>query len=564
MEIPIKINNRGITVPEGSTILEAAEKLHITIPTLCYLNGYERFTSCMICVVHEINSDRLLPSCSMTVEQGMEIETDNEKVREARKDTLDFLLSEHVGDCEAPCRRACPANMNIPQMIRQIKEKQFADAIITVKKDIALPAVLGRICPAPCEKACNRKSYDSPVSICYLKRFAADVDLALDSPYRPEIKKKSGKKVAIVGAGPTGLSAAYYLIQEGHECFIYDGNPQPGGMLRYGVPDEKLPKPVLDREIEQIFALGVKFFPGYLLGKDIYLEELKNKYDAVVLAIGTIKPGVFENSDIELSPRGIAVNKSTFETTVPGIFAGGNAVAEGKMAIRALAHGKEISYSVNQFLNKLTITGPPQRFDSRIGKLSDDELNEFLPPAARGALFEKTAPLGPVKHPQKLLINGYMKSEAIDESSRCFNCDCRKPDSCKLRQYAEEYHANQRRFKLSTRKKFERIIQHDQVIYEPGKCIKCGLCVQITKKANEKFGLAFVNRGFDSRIETPFNEPLSQALQKTAKECVEACPTGALSFFASGGQGGSFRENRPPGPVKHPQKLLIKGVMKYE
>ena len=518
--IKIKINNREVTVPEGSTILEAAEKLNITIPTLCYLNGYERFTSCMICVVHEINSDRLLPSCSMTVEQGMEIETNNEKVREARKDTLDFLLSEHVGDCEAPCRRACPANMNIPLMIRQIKEKKFADAIITVKKDIALPAVLGRICPAPCEKACNRKSYDSPVSICYLKRFAADVDLALDSPYRPEIKKKSGKKVAIVGAGPTGLSAAYYLLQEGHECFIYDGNPQPGGMLRYGVPDEKLPKSVLDREIEQIFALGAKFYPEHLLGKDIYLEELKNKYDAVVLAIGNLEPKIFENSGIELSPRGIMVNKSTFETTVPGIFAGGNAVSEGKMAIRALAHGKDISYSVNQFLRNLPITGPPQRFDSRIGKLSDEELKELALSVSSVSSVAKIS-----------------FTEAINESSRCFNCDCRKPDSCKLRQYADEYHANQRRFKLSTRKKFERIIQHDQVIYEPGKCIKCGLCVQITKKANEKFGLAFVNRGFEARIETPFKEPLSQALQKTAKECIEACPTGALSPFASGSQG---------------------------
>ncbi|MFC2154975.1 FAD-dependent oxidoreductase [Acidobacteriota bacterium] len=267
--IKLKINDRDVTVAAGSTILDAAKKLGIDIPTLCYLKGYEAFTSCMVCVVHDVESGRLVPSCSMPVSPGMKIETDNEKIWEARKDTLELLLSEHVGDCEAPCRRACPAHMNIPLMIRQIKDKQFAEAIRTIKRDIALPAVLGRICTAPCEKVCNRKFADEPVSICYLKRFAADTDLTLPSPYRPEMKKKTGKRVAIVGAGPAGLSAAYYLLLEGHECFIYDRNPQPGGMLRYGVSREKLPEEILDAEIEGISTLGAKFFQDRTLGKCI-------------------------------------------------------------------------------------------------------------------------------------------------------------------------------------------------------------------------------------------------------------------------------------------------------
>lgn len=518
--VNITINGRKVNVPAGSTILKAAGKLHINIPTLCYLNGSEHFTSCMVCVVHLINSDRLVPSCTQPVFAGMEIETDNEQVREARRDALEFLLSEHVGDCEAPCRRACPAGMNIPLMIRQIKEKRFADALITIKKDIALPAVLGRICPAPCEKACNRKAYDSPVAICYLKRFAADVDLAQDSPYLPGKKKKSGKKIAVVGAGPTGLSAAYFLLQEGHDCYIYDRNPQPGGMLRYGVPAEKLPGKVLEVEIEQISALGAKFLMGQTLGKDIRLGELRNKYDAVILAVGTIDPGLFENSGIELSNRGIIIDRQTFATTVPGVFAGGNAVAPGKMAIRSLAHGKSIAYAVNQWLNKVPVSGPPRRFDSRMRKIGDSEVKEFLKEADK---YRRNEPAGG-------FLKGYTDAEAVKESRRCFHCDCRKPDSCKLRQYAEEYQADQGRFKLENKRKFQRIIQHDLVVYEPGKCIKCGLCVQITKKAGEKFGLAFVNRGFEARVDVPFNEPLSRAITKTAGECAAACPTGALSW----------------------------------
>jgi len=518
--ITLEINKKQITVEKNCTILDAAKKLNIDIPTLCYLNGHERFTSCMICVVHEINSDRLIPSCSAMATDGMKIETDNEKVREFRKDTLDLLLSEHVGDCEAPCQRSCPANMNIPLMIRQIKEKRFEDAIRTVKKDIALPAVLGRICPAPCENACRRKVYDNPVSICLLKRFVADIDLSQKSLFMPRMKNKSGKKIAIIGAGATGLSAAYYLLQNGHDCIIYDKNPKPGGMLRYGVPDEKLPKSVLDSEIELIFALGAAFKMNQVFGKDIDLSELRKMCDAVIIAMGKIDKKMFENSGVEFSSRGISVNRKTFETTLPGVFAGGNSISEGQMAIRSAAHGKSIAHSVDQFVNNLTVIGSPQRFNSILGKIQNGEKEEFIKEAER---YDQIIPEGDLK-------DGFSELEAVKESARCFHCDCRKADSCKLRLYADQCGANQKHFKMNRRNKFEKIIQHEMVIYEPGKCIKCNLCVQITKKAGEEFGLTFVNRGFDIRITVPFNESMAQGLKKVARECIEACPTAALSW----------------------------------
>ncbi|MBT4484359.1 MAG: NAD(P)-binding protein [Candidatus Latescibacteria bacterium] len=518
--INLTINNQPVSVSDGSKVLDAAKMVGITIPTLCHSNGYKPNTSCMICVVHELKTDSLILACSMPAEDGMHIETDNERVREARKDTLDLLLSEHVGDCEAPCERTCPSNMNIPLMIRQVKDKNLEEAIITVKADIPLPAVLSRICPAPCERGCNRKYYDNPVSICKLIRFVADVDLAKKSPYRPDIRPKSEKKVAVIGAGPTGLSAAYYMSQSGHDCVIYDQNINPGGLLQYGVPDEKLPKPVLDAEIEQILKLGIELKLEQTLGKDFNLSELTDEYNAVVLAFGKTDINVLKNSKIELSPRGIAINKKTFETTIPGVFTGGNAISEGKMAIRSVAHGKFIAYSVNQFVNGLTVTGYPQRFNSVIGKLHNDEMQEFLKEA------EAFNQIIPAESPE----TGYSYVEAVKESKRCFHCDCRKPDSCKLRQYAEEYGANHKRFKFGQRKRFQKIIQHDLITFEPGKCIKCNLCIEITKKAGERFGLTFINRGFDVQLVVPFNESLKKGLQKAAKKCVDACPTAAIAW----------------------------------
>jgi ferredoxin len=474
----------------------------------------------MVCVVYEANSDRLIPACSATVSEGMQISTDNDMVRIARKDALDFLLSEHIGDCDAPCQRACPAHMNIPLMLRQIEGGRLKEAIQTVKKDIPLPAVLGRICPAPCEKGCHRGSYDDPVSICTLKRYVADVDLAQESPYHPVLATNSGKKVAIIGAGPTGLSAAYYILQDGHACHVFDDNPQPGGMLRYGVSDKDLPKAVLDLEIERIAEMGVTFLMERSLGKDMVWDELDNVYDAVVLAVGKINPDVFKDSDIELSRRGITIDRKNHLTSLPGYFAGGNAVSESRMAIRAVAHGKNMAYSVNQFLDGEPITGPFSRFQSILGKTQEDEAGEFMKEATELERIVR----------EDLKNKGYTDAEAVRESGRCFGCDCRKPDSCKLRQYAEEYRANQRRFTFVQRKRFQKNIQHELVVYEVGKCIKCGLCVQITKRAGEKFGLTFVERGFDVRVQTPFHVPLSQGLEKVAGESVTACPTGALSW----------------------------------
>jgi ferredoxin len=519
-EIMLTINSQRVSVAAGSTVLEAAKSVGITIPTLCHFEGFEPETSCMLCVVEDMNTKALILACGTVAADGMVIETDTTVVRESRKDTLGLLLSEHVGDCEAPCQRTCPANMNIPLMIRQIRENNLEQAIVTVKQDIALPAVLGRICSAPCEKGCHRRNHDKSVSICLLKRYVADIDLAKETPYRPDVAQASGERVAIIGAGPTGLAAAYHLARNGHGCVVFDNHEHPGGMLRYGVPDDVLPKAVLDAEIEQIRILGVEFIMNRTLGKDVDLHELRSEYRAVILAVGTQEPDSGIDAEIERSTRGITVARDTFETSLTGVFAGGNALGGGTMAIRSVAHGKRIAQSVHRYVNDLAMSVNDRGSVSKLGKLHEGETAEFIREAAVHARIE----------PGDTTTGGFSASEASKESDRCFHCDCRKPHSCKLRRYAGEYGADQKQFAFGGRKRFQKVVQHDTVIFEPGKCIKCHACVEITKRAGEQYGFTFINRGFDVRLAVPFNEPLDRGLRKVAMECVAACPTAALAL----------------------------------
>ena len=163
----------------------AADKAGVSIPSMCFLKGCAASTSCMVCVVRVNAAQSLVPACGTKAVDGMVVESDSPEVLAARKTALELLLSDHVGDCMGPCHVTCPAKMDIPVMIRQIAAGEFAEAIKTVKKDIPLPAVLGRICPAPCENACRRRLQDSAVSICLLKRFvAAQLDTLGDTELR--------------------------------------------------------------------------------------------------------------------------------------------------------------------------------------------------------------------------------------------------------------------------------------------------------------------------------------------------------------------------------------------
>ncbi|MBN2341443.1 MAG: FAD-dependent oxidoreductase [Deltaproteobacteria bacterium] len=192
-------------------------------------------------------------------------------------------------ECLAPCEATCPAQIDIPLYIRSIAEGDYRQAITTIKEHNPFPLVCGRVCPHPCEAACRRGDHDEPIAINPLKRFAADYEMNLNERILPNRAPSTGKKIAVVGSGPSGLTCAYYLSARGHEVKVFEAMPKPGGMLRYGIPDYRLPQSVLDWEIGGVEAMGVEIQCNTALGKDISLEQLEEEYDAVYLAMGAWK-----------------------------------------------------------------------------------------------------------------------------------------------------------------------------------------------------------------------------------------------------------------------------------
>lgn len=284
----IKVTIDGIecTAEKGQTVLQIATANGIEIPTLCYIDDLKAYGACGICTVEAENIPKLLRACSAVASDGMVVSTQSPRIRQSRKIALELLLSDHTGDCKGPCSLNCPAGTDCQGYVKLISEGKFREATELVKERVPLPASIGRVCPHPCEKACRRALVEEPISIAFLKAFAADEDLKSGNKFIPEVSPATGKTVGIIGGGPAGLTAAYFLAVRGHKVTIYDAMDKMGGMLRYGIPQYRLPKEVLDMEIDTIASLGVEMKNNVKIGKDITLDEIKAKHDAVIVAIG--------------------------------------------------------------------------------------------------------------------------------------------------------------------------------------------------------------------------------------------------------------------------------------
>ena len=201
----------------------------------------------------------------------------------------DYEEHAHNGRCicslkqPVPCVTTCPAHVDIPGYIALVREGRFDDAVDLIRKDNPFPYSCAYVCEHPCERQCRRRLVDDAVNICGLKRYAVD-HCTRTAP--PPAAPATGKRVAVVGGGPSGLTAAYYLSQMGHSVTVFEQREKLGGMLRYGIPDYRLPPDVLDHDIDYILAAGVEVKTGVCVGREVQVPDLQKDYDAVYVAIG--------------------------------------------------------------------------------------------------------------------------------------------------------------------------------------------------------------------------------------------------------------------------------------
>ncbi len=515
--ITIHIDGRPVQAEPGSTILEAARAAGIEIPSLCYNAQCQPGSSCMVCLVKVHGRNGFTPSCAARVSHGMKIDSQTEEIAHLRRKALELLLSEHLGDCLGPCQIACPADMNIPAMLRAVANGDMPKAAQIVLEQIPLPAILGRICPAPCQKICRHKQTGSPIAICKIKGQVGE--FILDNPLPPQIRPAGGHKVAVIGAGPAGITAAWYLQKDGCAVTLFEKESKPGGGLLLISP-EILPHPLREAEINSVLQ-GIKLCQG-TLGADLSIGQLSQQYDAVILATGPgTEPLLDECRDkndrnddhnirIDTNSGYLTGNKK-----LANIFIAGGINQKGKMAVRAVADGHKAASAVMQLLTGEPITGPEKPFNVRISKVTEEELLKMI--ELRDSLRDID---------QK---TGHQNSEP-GQAGDCLGCDCRAADTCRLRQQAAALKAIPNSYNLARRKNYTvELTRNNGLIYEPGKCIKCGLCLQISAQEPHK-ALAFTARGYETRVVAPLTMNFADLSTEMVHKIVAVCPTGAMSL----------------------------------
>jgi ferredoxin len=291
-------------------------------------------------------------------------------------------------------------------------------------------------------------------------------------------------------------------------------------MLRYGLPPDRMPAELLELDLAPLQSLGIDWRMGVRVGEDIAMDALKAEFGAVILAVGKVTPELPAVFGVQGKRNGIEAADVTHQTSDPRVFAGGDAVRATRRTVHSIADGRRMAEAADALLHSRDLPQKKRRFNSTIGCPHQDEM-----PVLTGE-----ADPGPRIRPAGGPTTGYDDTEAAREARRCLHCECRKADNCRLRDYADAYDARGDRFPNRLRAPVERDGKHPRVLFEPGKCIKCSICLRVAEREGAPIGLAFLQRGYDVRVGTPFHASLQDALGAAAAACVHACPTAALAF----------------------------------
>lgn len=508
----LSINGKQIHFQRGETLLDIAERLGIFIPTLCYYKKLSPFTSCMVCFVEEVKRGELLPACSTRAEEKMIIETETPLVCDARQKAFELLFSEHLGDCEAPCTLTCPGGINIPLMIRQMKEGDFTAAGDSLLASNPFPGTTGKICSAPCERGCRRNKEDHGLAIKKLEYLGGSHSLSLN--LIGHMEDATGKLSAVIGEGVSALSTAWFLTLRGHKVVLFSAKEDFQELIPEGSSEDV--RETFSREVKRIFSAGVNLRVGF----PDSMEELKKSFDAVVCFF----------SDQQCSSYGIipadGKKHNSFETDIPGVFLFDDRIKEPNKLIKEVFEGRKAAFSVDLYLKGENPEPYAKPFNSRFGPLKEGDLTEFM---------NGTSSEGPLD-----LRDNSGSAEVKREADRCMRCDCLSLSDCKLRAYGDLFNVSRGKYSRGARKPFTR--EEDSIIFEEGKCIKCGICVRIARENQEPNGPAFLGRGFDLCIGLPQKMSHLEGMGKGARESVKNCPTGALRFSGRDRKGGGENE----------------------
>src|SRR3989441_5350172 len=285
----IRIDGQEVTAIPGEAILRAAQRAGFTVPTLCDDEKLAPAAACRMCLVEIEGYDRPMPSCHLPVEAGMVVTQASDSLFKLRRQNLEYILSDHNAYCMPPCQISCPTHIDIPGYLELMAKGQHVEAARLVKEVLPFPYMLGLVCPKPCQEVCRRGLVEEEIAICQCHGYTGEMVMEMEQAPTPFPQlPATGKRVAVVGAGPAGMTAAYYAALQGHAVTVFDMMEKQGRIARYGIPEYRLPKVKLDKELNSVWQLrDTEFKGGMMLGRDFSIDDLFTQgYDAVFLGIG--------------------------------------------------------------------------------------------------------------------------------------------------------------------------------------------------------------------------------------------------------------------------------------